>query len=410
MSNTITSTPILHQAPSISQLDERDVAADIRYLGYGRAKLSVLVDNVNYKDGERKSSKGLIKKRSVSSLRYEMYTRTPRPVSCTVVSGTEIESSGIVVSSANGIPVEAIITNTRNNTSARVEIISGTTLKGTSVGATTFSVLADDTLSIDATATNEASITSPVMNGTNDQNFNNLQLSRWSASISWLKMKIKQMATGKGGSVFADEKMYLLWESMEAMERTWILGNISGDSATKNTTTGVQTGFTGEFPTTRGLISLAANSINANGSGDISWMRQNLPLGMGDLVNDNDMYIGLCGSEYFGRVVEEQNSNVALDASGELAKFGIKATDIVTSGPTISLMKHRVFNLPGLKNKMLLFSPSNIGYVHMDGHDLGPNNKIQPNNAHYEQDEIYAYHGIETKDAGQTITLATNLF
>jgi hypothetical protein len=280
-------------------------------------------------------------------------------------------------------------------------------VKGTSVGATTFSCAAGDELVVGAPAMPEGSTEAPVVNGSDDHNFNMLQFSRWSVSISWVLEATKQLA---GGNRFSREKMYMLWEAMADLERTWILGNYSADYATKNTTTGAQTGYTGEFPTNRGLISLAANSVSALGAGSLSYIRKTLPEAMGEYVNDMDTYIGLCSNEYYGRITEEMNAKLAIDQSGEMKQFGIKATEIVTAGPNIKLVMHNAFNVKGLKNKMLIVAPQNLGYVNMKGHDFGPNNGIETNATHGKQDEVYCYSGIETKDAGKTITLVSNLF
>ena len=107
---------------------------------------------------------------------------------------------------------------------------------------------------------------------------------------------------------------------------------------------------------------------------------------------------------------DEMNEKLALDRDGELKQYGIKSNKIVTAGPNIELMKHNTMNVTGLNNKLLVFAPKNLGYVHLEGHDVGPNNEIQDNATHGKQDEIYAYHGIETLDAGKTITVVSNLF
>jgi hypothetical protein len=313
----------------------------------------------------------------------------------------------VTFASVNGLYAKATLINPRNMTSCRVEIITTLTATGSSYGATTFSCVAGDVLILGAGAEAEGSTAAPVVNGSDDQNFNSLQFSRLSVSISWVLDAIKQLA---GGNRFTREKMYLVQEFLNDLERTWLLGNYSGDIATKNTTTGVQTGYATEYPTNRGLFNMAANSADALGGGTLSWLRKSLPTAMGEQTNDNDMYIALCSNEYYGMIIDEMNSSVELDKTGELSQFGIKSNKIVTAGPNIQLMKHNVMNVAGLTNKMLVLCPSNLGYVHLEGHDVGPNNGIQTNASHAKQDEIYAYHGIETLDAGSTLTVVSNLF
>jgi hypothetical protein len=409
MANTISSTMMTHEAPSITQLGAREFGDEIRYLGIGNAVLTSIIENSLFQDGKRKTGKGLISKRSVKNVKYEMYTRTSRPYKLTVTAGTEVASTGVTLSDVNGVPLYFTIHNPRNATSFRVEAVNTSTkvVKGTTFGATTFSCVAGDTLVLMAPAFPEGSTETVVINGSDDHNFNTLQFSRWAVSISWVLEAIKQIA---GGNRLQREKMYLLWEALADWERTMILSEYTSGYATKNTTTGAQTGYTGEFPTTKGLMKLAANSVSAEGAATLSWIRQKLPIAMGEQVNDNDSYIMLCGNQYYGRLIEEMNEKIALDRDGEMKQYGIKATEIVTAGPNIKLVKHNLFNVTGLDTQALVFNPANLGYVYLEGHDMGPNNNIQTAATHGKIDEIYQYAGIETLDAGKSLTVVSNLY
>lgn len=406
MANTISSNMMTHEAPSATMLAKREVGEEIRYLGIGNAVLTSLIENSLYQSGKRKTSRGLIGKRSVKNVRYEMFSREPRPNKVTVSSGTELETTGVTVLDDNGCFATQGVYNPRNDTYGRIESVASNVLKGTSVGST-FSCQDGDELMLTAPATIEGSTSAPILNGTDDNNYNMLQFSRWSVSISWVLQKIKQLA---GGDRFTREKMYLINKALEECERTYLFGKLTADASTKNTTTGTQTGYTGEFPTTRGLWDLAANSGSAAGQGNLSWFIETLPTLMGEHTNDNDMYIALCSNTYFGKLTGEMQDKYRVTYDGEMKAFGIKAKGIVTAGPEIKLMKHSGFNFTGLENQMLIFAPSDVGYVHLEGHDMGPNNDIQTNATHGKQDEIYAYHGIETKNAGKTITKISNLY
>lgn len=407
MANTLSSSMMTHEAPSASQLAAREVGDEIRYLGIGNSVLTALVENVIFDSmNKKKSSKGMIGKRSVKAVRYEMFTRSNRPDKVTVASGTEVESSGVTLSDDNGLAPTMTLYNPTTDTRCRIESVAANVIKGTSIG-TTFSCSAEDVLIVMAPAQPEGSTASMVLNGSDDQNYNMLQFSRWSVSISWVLNAIKQLA---GGNRFEREKMYLLLEALADMERSWILGEFTASYATKNTTTGTVTGYTGEFPTTRGLMKLAGVSTTANSAGNLSWLRKELPKRMSEQTNDNDTFIALCGNEYYGRIIDEMNDKHSVEGNGELKEFGIKSSKIVTAGPNIELVKHSVFNVGALQKKMLIINPKNLGYVHLEGHDMGPNNDIQTNATHGKQDEVYAYHGIETKDAGKTITLVDDLY
>lgn len=411
MANTITSTPMTSAAPSITQNEMREVGDQIRYLGYGEAVMTSLIQNslIDQKTGNIKKSKGLISKRAVKNIRYEMYNRSPRPFKFTVASGTEAPSSGVTFTSVNGIQAGMMIHNPRNKTSFRAELIASTNVKGTSVGATTFSCEAGDVLVVGATAVKAGSDAAIIVNGTDDNSYNTLQFSRLGCSIDWVMEKIKELA---GGDRFTREKMYLVWEFLRDQEISMILGDMTASFASKNTTTGTQTGYTtDEFPTTKGLINLAAKGYNMEGVMTLDKIRRNLPLAMSDTINDNQDLIAFVSNEGFARIQELMDGkHIDNSANGNLDQFGIKSYKLITSGPRIELVKHSLFNVAGLNNSMLIFDPASIGYVHLEGFDLKPNNGIQDNDTHAKIDELVSYFGIETKDAGQSITHVTNCF
>jgi hypothetical protein len=144
---------------------------------------------------------------------------------------------------------------------------------------------------------------------------------------------------------------------------------------------------------------------------DMEKIRKNLILNMGDTINDKQDLVWLVGNETFARVQElmsEKHTNYSPE--GELKEFGIRSERLVTSGPYINMVKHSAYNIQGRDNQGVIFCPENVGYVHQTGHDLQPNNKIGDNALHGEVDELFCYGGLETKDAGKSITVVTNLW
>jgi hypothetical protein len=410
MANTISSDMMTQGASSTSQLEAREVGDEVRYLGYGQAPFTNLIQNsvIDNATGKIKQSKGLISKRAVKNIKFEQFNRSPAPNSCTVASGTEISSSGIVVADANGVIAGYTLFNAANNTRARIESVSGTTVKGSSFGATTFSCSAGDKLVLTAPAVKAGSDAPIIANGTDDNTFNTLQFSRLGVSATWVLQAVKQLA---GGERLPREKLYLLWEFLRLMENSMILGDMTASYASKNTTTGVQTGWVDEYPTTKGLLANAARGYDMLGQITLEKIRKNLALALGDTINDNQPMIAFCGNDLYARIQELfQDKHYNTEGEGELAKFGVKCYNIVTSGPMIKLVKHSTFNIKGLDNQMLVFAPENIGYVYLEGHDVSPNNGIQDNDTHGVIDELYAYFGIETKDGGKSICSVTNCF
>lgn len=412
MSNTISSTMKLHEAPSITQLNAREVGDEIRYLGIGRAKILTMVENALYVGGKKRTSKGLISKRTVEQVRYEMYTRGVRPYSftCSAASGTEVTTTGITLTSVNGLPIYFTLINTANGTQFRVESVNTSTkvVKGSTYGTTTFVAAPGDVLMLGAPAYPEGSTEATIINGSDDNNFNILQFSRWSVSVSWVLQAMKMLA---GGNRLTREKLIMVQEALVDCERTMLFGDYTADSATKNTTTGIQTGYTGEFPTTKGLYNLAANTTSFNNSLTLGKLRKDLPLALDSTVNDDLTMVAYVSNEGYARIQDLIDAkHIDNSENGTLKQFGIKSDKLITSGPTIELVKHEAMNVGSYNNKMVVYAPENIGFVSLKGHDIGPNNGIQTNATHGDQDELYGYWGLETKDAGKSILVVSDMF
>jgi hypothetical protein len=409
MSNTLSSTMITHPAYAIDGNYERDVGSELRYLGFGKAPFTSLVDGLvlDSKTGKVIKKGGLISKRTVKNMRYEMFSRAPHPTKVTVTAagdGTITTADAIQVDSVNGLPLRSLLFNPRNGTTCRVEAINTLGLHGTSVGATIFSAEVGDELEIGAPAIPAGSSTEIVENGTDDQVFNLMQYTRYGCSIDWVAERVRELA---GGERFTREKMYLVWELLLKIEKACIWSDYTADYATKNTQTGHV--LSEEFSTTKGLVKIAANSYDMLGSFTLSKLRKDLPKNMGEYVNEATELLAFCSNDFYGELGEliaEKHYNV--EKEGVLDKYGIKCQTFLTSGPTIKFIPTQSFNNKGAKGSLLIFDPAAVGFVHFEGLDMKPNNGIQTPATHGKIDELVCYFGAETKDSGKSITYVTN--
>ena len=406
MPNTLSDTMITHPAYSVEANVERDVGSEIRFLGTGRCKFISLIDGqvVDGKTGKIIKSGGLISKRVSKNMRIETYTRLPHPKSCTVTiynSGTSLS-----VGSVNGLPLRSMLYNPRNKTSCRVDAISTLALTVVSTSTTTFSAEVGDVLLIGPPAIAAGSTTAIVQNGTDDLTFNIMQFSRYGCSADWVAEKVKELA---GGARFQREKMYTTFSFLEKIERSCLWGDYTADYATKNTQTSAT--LSDEFPTTRGLIKMAANSYDLQGSTTLDKLVRALPENMGEYVNENQNLICYCSNKFYGvflGLIEDKLQHIAKE--GQMEKFGCKTKTLLTAGPTIEFATHDSFNVAGAENMLLIFDPNSVGYAHFEGLDMKPNNNIQTEATHGKIDELVCYYGMETKDAGKTITVVSNAF
>jgi hypothetical protein len=297
--------------------------------------------------------------------------------------------------------------NPSNGTSGRVDAISTLALTIVSTGVTAFSAAADDVLLIGPPAIAAGSTDAIIMNGTDDITFNMMQFSRFGVSIDWVAEAVKELAGN--GSRFNREKMYATIEFLMKIERACLWGDYSGDYATKNTTTSAT--LSDEFPTTRGLVKMAANAYDMNGSCTLDKLTRALPDNLGDYVNENQNLVAFCSNKFYGifqGLIEDKMQHIAKE--GEMEKFGTKTTNLITSGPTLEFAKHNSFNVKGAENKILIFDPKSVGYVNFEGRDMQANNGIQTAATHGKIDELVCYFGMETKDSGKSITIVSNVF
>lgn len=412
--STITQSSLTSVAPATTQQNKFEVADMIRYLGYGKGFISSLVQKVVYDiDGKEKVSGGLISKRSVNQRRFRMFTQAPPPLEFTVSSGTEISSSGVTFSDVNGMFVTCTLFNPRNNTYCRVEDITSTTAKGTSVGSTTFSCAAGDVLMLAAPAHPEGYGTPPILNVVPSQHFNILQDMYWSIKLSDVYDKTEFFATEKGGKK-KDLLVNLLRQVYHQTERTWLFGQYSGSSSSKDTTTGAQTGYTGEFATSKGLYQLAQNEMDAQGGLTYSKFRADIPYYLADTIDDSAKGIIFCGAQTYSKCFSawiDEYAEVRINAGqtkNMLEKFGWKSMNFITDGPEFEVVKHRDFDQGALANQMFCWFPQNVGYVYFEGMDFVEKKGIQTNAERATQDGLYATCGIETKDNGWSMLRVKN--
>lgn len=412
---TITQSAAGSPAISTTQINKREVGDVIRFLGKSDNLFAALIEGILFDPitGKEIKKPGLISKKPASQFRFEMETQAPYPDSTTVSSGTEVESSGIVVASANGIYIPMTMYNTRNKTMFRVEYISGTTLKGASVG-TTFAAQAGDTLLFMSIADKEGQDTPPILTASPSNNFNILQNAYWSTKIADTANKIEYLAHEPGASSRKDDLVkFVKRHILNVVDRTLLFGSMSADYATKNTTTGIQSGYTDEFSTTKGIYNLAANEFDALGGLDWSTWKRDIPGNLSETVSDNDMLICLCGNQTYSHCPSawlDANSqiHIASDSKSMLDKFGWKTNKFITDGPTVEFIKHEAFDKGDLVKQMLIFNPKLLRYRYMEGMDFTDKPNIQTNAARAEQHGIYATFGIETLDAGNSILRVLN--
>lgn len=396
---TTQQTPFTSQDPSTTTTQARTVEDRIRNLVPESAQILALVAKGTVKDGEVAQAKGMISKKATDTARFEAFTHTPPGITKTAGA-----VSGLVVTfaSVTDMYVRQVWENTANHTIGIVDKISGSNVTFVTVGSNTFSVTLGDTLLRIGNAYEEGSADPAYLQKPDDNVYNTTQIFRFPVEITGTADKTKQLA---GGGYFERMKRYNLIEGLRDVERAFIYGD---RAASGNKTTATNLGVS--MTTTRGLWYFAQAEYDAGGNMTPSKMVKDLPLAMDSSVGNTMTLIGLTSSECLARAIDWQQSNVRIDQSKELAKFGVKATKFMTSKADIHLIAHDAFNQGGHENEALFFNPENIQYRFMRDRDLKPYMNIQDNDKDGRTDEIRGEVGLLPLDGGYSITKLVNWF
>lgn len=386
-----------------TQLAGRSVNDRIRMLFPGNAKLFNIVATGQVKGYNTTKGAGLISKRAVDQNRFECFTYSPLAITC--VAST-LSSTTLTVDSTSGFVAGMSIINTENNTCARIDsVTSATVLEVTSFGTTAFAVVGTtDVMLAAGTAYGENSSSPSISQKDEDNVYNLLQIMRYSWGISESMAGNTQLA---GGNAWEQIKLRGVQEAMRKAEGSLLFSDRA--TGTGDTTSGGAV-LTTSFRTTRGMGKWAANSLDALGSLTHQKFITDVPVALGDTINDSQRFIAFCGRQVYGRMTQWVNDKLVYMESGEKSEFGAVTQKFITSGPKIEVVQHDLFNRGAFATKMLIFAPENLTYVFKRNRDLKINEGIQLPSADGFQDELKGEIGLESVDAGNSMLLISNCY
>jgi hypothetical protein len=388
--------------PSATELLQRDVSDKIRNLTPASAKLLTLVAQGKMEDGKMvKSAKGFISKRSTKSLRVEGFTYTPLPATRTVSS---VNGLDLTMSSAETMTARQVWLNTNNNTTGIVDTVSGSVVTFVTVGSTTFSASASDTLQYLGTAYEEGSSNPFVLGKTDDNYYNLCQTFRFAMEIANEAKPNPQLA---GGNLHMRMRENNMIYALQSMESAIIWGNRSA-SGNKTTITTPSV----SVATMQGLWNWAGATYDFAGNATPSKFRNNMAMAFDDSVSSDKDLIMLTSKQVNALMLEWPNDKLQVEQSNDsvLNKFGVKTTKYITAQNTIEVITHDSFNKGANTNKAIIFAPNDLQYVYLEGQDIRPNFDIQNPSSFTSKDEITGVISILPLDGGKGITKITNIF
>lgn len=398
--SAVQKTAFTSSDPSTTTNLARTVEDTVRHLVPNSAKLLALVADGAVSGNEVVEKKGMISKKATDTVRFEAFTSTPPGFTkvATVVSSLDVTFSDVL-----DVHLRQVWENTANGTVGIVDVISSNTVSFITVGSATFSVTAGDTLMRIGNAYEEGSSNPAYLQKLDDNVYNNTQIFRFPVEITATANEIKTLA---GGDFFKRMKMNAFIEGRRDIERALIFGKRSASgNKTSLTASAVSTS------TTQGLWNFAQAEFDMGFALTPSAISKDLILKMDESVGNDKPIIMFTSRNVRARIIDFQQSAYRITESGELAKFGIKADKLVTSGADIHIVAHDAFDgRGGHDNQALCFVPENVQYRFLRNRDLQPRMNIQDNSTDGRKDEIYGEVGILPLDGGYSITKVTNIF
>lgn len=394
---TYSTTTVTSPSVSTTGTLQRTVADTIRRLFPSNTIMALVQSGLGNGDDYSKET-GLIKKRGVSTVRYECFTYTPLAITVTCSDSSSPAVGGFDVASADGLTLGMCLMNTRNRTVCKIVSISTLTIGAVTVGSTTFTLSNGDVLLLLAPAYHEAS-TSPYLLTKDDDNvYNLLQIVRFAVQIS----KSAKDSPHYGGNYWKRMNEKNVVEGLRKCDNTliWSERASSGDTTTDGTL--------GNMRTTRGLNNWAGVSYDAGGALTYEGFMSDIVLAMNDTVGQDTNLICLTGKRVYAEMLKWVADKQMIMETGSIDKFGVKTKKFVTAGPEIEVMLHDSMDRGQLNKLMLFFDPADLEYNYKNGRDLHPINENQAPENDYLQNEILGEIGLSCLDGGSKVTLVTN--
>lgn len=395
--------------PAISTTGNRKrtiIGDKIRNLFPGNPFL-VLIESGLPKMEEVSQKKGLIKKRKVENSKFEAFTYTPVAVTFTVSSFSSVSS--FVLSDATGLRAKMLLMNTNNKTLCRIGTITTNTIAGTTVGSTTFTASANDTLLALSYAYEENSSSPAMFMKDEDNLWNTTQIMRFPAAIS----------NTAGGNPYYGKESYwsrvkerVLVEGLRRFSNNAVFGE---RPASGETTTDAVLSDT--FGTFRGIWNWAANSYDAGGNMTFEKFQTNMAYAMSDTIGMDTKNVMLCGIKIWGDILQWHTDKLALLEPGDYKYFGAQSKKLLTARGFVDIIVCDMFDRGDLYKNWCIFNPDDVEYVYKNkgpgdkyDRDFHPKLGIQNPDVDGVVDEILGEVSMSVVDGGEKILAGSNWF
>jgi hypothetical protein len=387
--------------PGETQFNKRDVWDKI-IMNYAQSAPSCLLLSKGTPDENGwTQQEGLLRKRKVDQVRYEVYNYNPLVFTAKVTAAL---SSTTLYCNTENIKYADTVHNTRNKTWARVDsVTSATECVITSFGATAFSVEAGDVLMIGSTAYGQNSNNPSMISNDMDHIFNTVQISREPVAESETMRAIDFYGTT---DYFALRRKINFGNFFSKAETAILFG---AKASSGNTTSGGSS-LTTAFSTTNGIYTMAANSYDMDGQMTMYKLQTELPIKL-DTVHPNDKMIAYAGQRTIGNLISMIQGTSSVQITGKesvLDVAGLNTTKIRTNKFILEFVHHPLFDVGSYATEAFVFKPEMNGIAYL--RDFQPLEDRQENDRDGRITEILGEFGADNYDGGQSSCILTNLW
>lgn len=404
---TVGTTMYVQPDVSATGIQRRTVADKVRNLRPGFSKVFALVasGDVSKSGDQTIRQAGMITKRSARTRKIEAFTHSPIGTVYTIVTYTDLASSGMTLTSAQALVAKSIIYNTTDGYIYYVDSSSTnsttTTIKVTAINGGTSLAVGDKVILI-GMAYEEGSSAPTVLSKTDDNIYNIMQIFRFPVSIA-------RSAKGSdtfGGDYWSRLKENNLFHGMRLAENAFIMGQRA--SSTNETTTGA--GTAKSFGTMRGLWHWAQNTFDCGGQLTWTKFRKDLPLTMSNILGPTMKILMLCGRQTRGIMQDWIDGRQGNLQPGSYKQFGVESDVFLAGGLKIECVCHDLFDTDGMTNAALVMVPDMLAYYFREGCDFHPKSNIQSPDVDGFEDEIIGEVSNLPECGGYSLTKVTNIF
>lgn len=397
---TVSTSAVTTPNTSTTGTLKRDVSDTIRHLWSGTPFLRLVAKGKIPKDRDLIKSKSMIGKRRVEKPKFECFYFAPLAVEFTA---TSLSGTTLVLSSTTGLRAKYSLVNTKNRTVCNIDSITNTTTcEVTSVGATSFSVSANDILLLIGCRYEEYSSSPAILMKDPTNLYNLTYIARYPFAMS---------GSAKNNPHYGGNR----WEQYKKENATQGLRltnySLYFDERPSGTSESNTSGAGHSFRTCRGLWNWAQVEHDFGGAASFEAFMQDASNATHESVGPHHKKVMVCGNRVWTIILGWINDKLIVDqGKGSYEKFGVESRKVLWGKGHVEVMLDDTFDHGDFAKHSLIFDPDTVNYVHLRDRDFGQRGNIQNNDVDGTMEEILGEVSIDVEKGGYDIMQLKNWY